>query len=60
MRWSTTDTWQTTWPPDDSGQVGIISVDAAAPHLLDLPKAIEVTLEHGQLGKLVWLFQMPQ
>ena len=57
---STTDTWQTSWPPDDTGQVGVISVGAAAPHLLELPKAIEMTLEHGQLGKLVWLFQLPQ
>ena len=57
---SATDNWQTSWPPDDTSQVGVISSDASAPQLLKLPRAIEITLEHEQLGKLVWLFQLPQ
>ncbi len=57
---SATDNWQTSWPPNDTGQVGVISGDASAPQLLKLPRAIEITLEHEQLGKLVWLFQLAQ
>jgi general secretion pathway protein J len=44
--------WQEQWPADDT---------AAAPQtpLLELPRAVEVTIEHDYFGEIRWLFRMP-
>jgi len=45
--------WQEQWPPEQTGQ-------NPPPTALDLPRAIEITLEHARFGTLVWLFQLPR
>jgi general secretion pathway protein J len=44
--------WQEQWPKE---QLGGNQEESAA----DLPKALELTLEHDFFGTLVWLFQLP-
>ena len=48
------DVWKEQWP-DESGAVG----NQTAAGLTELPKAVEVTIEHKTYGTLVWLFQLP-
>jgi len=44
--------WRTQWPDPQAGlDTGKVSED--------LPRAVEVTLEHKRYGQLVWLFRMP-
>ena len=51
------DVWKEQWP-DTSGFVGTdVAVDRT--ELPELPKALEVTIEHKTFGTLVWLFQLP-
>ena len=51
------DVWKEQWP-DTSGFVGTdVAVDRT--ELPELPKALEVTIEHKSFGTLVWLFQLP-
>ena len=45
--------WQLQWPKDEA------SNPADAPPPKDLPKAVEVRIEHEHYGPLVWLFQLP-
>jgi general secretion pathway protein J len=51
------DVWKEQWP-DTSGSV---STEGAAglSEFPELPKAVEVTIEHKTYGTLVWLFQLP-
>lgn len=51
------DVWKEQWP-DTSGFVGT-DVAADRTELPELPKALEVTIEHKTFGTLVWLFQLP-
>ncbi len=44
--------WQLEWPQTDV-------TAAASPPPMDLPKAVEVKIEHEHYGPLVWLFQLP-
>lgn len=44
--------WLEQWPP--------VQVVSAPQVSADLPRAIEVTLEHEYYGPLVWLFQLPR
>jgi general secretion pathway protein J len=57
---SSTDKWHTRWPPDDTGQQQVTPGGQPVAQLTELPKVIEITLEHEQLGELVWLFRLPQ
>ena len=45
--------WQLQWPKDEA------ATTAGAPPPRDLPKAVEVRIEHEHYGPLVWLFQLP-
>lgn len=45
--------WQLQWPKDEAATA------ADAPPPQDLPKAVEVRIEHEHYGPLVWLFQLP-
>jgi general secretion pathway protein J len=50
--------WQSSWPAED---IGIDSLDnPLAARKVELPKALEITLEHDHFGELVWLFRLPQ
>ena len=51
------DVWKEQWP-DTSGSVGT-DVAADRSEFPELPKALEVTIEHKTFGTLVWLFQLP-
>lgn len=53
LRYLDNDGWKTSWSGADAAVLPGVPVT-------DLPKAVEVTLEHKQLGKLVWLFRMPE
>jgi len=46
------DEWQEQWP------AATAAADAEG-QPAELPKAVEVTIEHAELGPLVWLFQLP-
>ncbi len=46
------DEWQEQWPAASA------AANTEEPPA-DLPKAIEVTIEHAEFGPLVWLFQLP-
>lgn len=46
------DEWQEQWP------AATAAADAEE-QPAELPKAVEVTIEHAELGPLVWLFQLP-
>jgi len=53
VRYLGSDDWKTSWT----------GINAAAPpgaSTTVLPRAIEITLEHKQYDKLVWLFRMPE
>ena len=56
---STEDAWHANWPPDDT-DAQVITGGQSAEQLTELPKAVEMTLEHDHLGELVWLFRLPQ
>jgi general secretion pathway protein J len=45
--------WQDQWPP-----AKVTTVPPGESPVL--PRAVEVTLEHGHYGPLIWLFQLPQ
>jgi general secretion pathway protein J len=45
--------WQDQWPPQQTGQNPLQTA-------LELPRAIEITLEHARFGTLVWRFQLPR
>jgi general secretion pathway protein J len=49
------DAWKEQWP-DTSG---VVSTAADPSEFPELPKAVEVTIEHKTYGTLVWLFQLP-
>ena len=51
------DAWKEQWP-DASGFAGN-EVAADLSEFPELPKALEVTIEHKTYGTLVWLFQLP-
>jgi general secretion pathway protein J len=53
VRYLGSDDWKTAW----SGVA-----DAALPGTAttELPRAVEITLEHKHYGRLVWLFRMPE
>lgn len=51
------DVWKEQWP-DTSGFVGT-DVAADRSEFPELPKAVEVTIEHKTFGTLLWLFQLP-
>ncbi len=53
VRYLDKDEWKTSW--NGVADAALPGVDAAV-----LPRAIEITLEHQQYGKLVWLFRMPE
>lgn len=46
------DAWQEQWPPEQVTQSG-------EPPSGELPKAVEMTLEHEHYGEIRWLFQLP-
>jgi general secretion pathway protein J len=43
--------WQEQWPPEQLTQ--------GEPDLDELPRAVEMTLEHEHFGEIRWLFQLP-
>lgn len=47
------DEWKEQWP--DAQAVADPAIDPA-----DLPRVVEVTIEHEMYGPVVWLFQLPQ
>jgi general secretion pathway protein J len=51
------DAWKEQWP-DTSGYASS-EVAADRTEFPELPKAVEVTIEHKTFGTLVWLFQLP-
>jgi general secretion pathway protein J len=51
------DVWKEQWP-DSSGSVST-EVAAGLSDFPELPKAVEVSIEHKTYGTLVWLFQLP-
>jgi general secretion pathway protein J len=57
---SSEDAWHASWPPDETGDTQVISGSQPDARLSELPKAVEMTLEHDHLGELVWLFRLPQ
>ncbi|MGB5261123.1 MAG: type II secretion system minor pseudopilin GspJ [Gammaproteobacteria bacterium] len=57
---SSADKWSVSWPPDDAGEPRLTPGGQPVSQLSELPKVIEITLEHEQLGELVWLFRLPQ
>jgi len=50
--------WKEQWP-DASGIIGGEVATEGLLELPELPKAVEVTIEHKTYGTLVWLFQLP-
>jgi general secretion pathway protein J len=49
--------WKTSWTGTTNDTLATALPGAAA---AVLPRAIEITLEHKQYGKLVWLFRLPE
>lgn len=47
------DEWQEQWP------AATAATGSTPAQPADLPKAVEVTIEHAEFGPLVWLFQLP-
>jgi general secretion pathway protein J len=53
--------WQSSWPAKDIGSAGQGSLNnPLTARKVELPKALEITLEHDHFGELVWLFRLPQ
>jgi len=48
----TDDSWQEQWPPEQVSGSGEPLSD-------ELPRAVELTLEHEHYGEIKWLFQLP-
>ncbi len=57
VRYLDADEWKTSWSGVDDNAPA-----AALPGITTvlLPKAVEISLEHKQYGRLVWLFRMPE
>jgi len=50
--------WSASWP--DVATLTAVAAAGSGRLPDDLPKAVEVILEHEHLGELVWLFRVPQ
>ena len=55
---SPTNEWSASWPDVAALTAAAVAGSGALPD--DLPRAVEVTLEHDRFGELVWLFRVPQ
>ena len=57
---SATGEWLSSWPEEDVGGTQVNANNPGVSPQSDLPRALELTLEHDHYGELVWLFQLPR